>query len=398
MQALDTTAWQATWALIALLVAHALTRLWLASRQIRHIAHHHGDGNRHAALARRAVGRADQAIRGLVEELQASEQELLALRAEQAARQRRQTEFVSWSSLVVQLALLGLVLWLLHLVRRSHGLSGSAGGLVLTTAFLVALTGVAWVTTLATPDLFVPVLVLALYLLVFRRDQLTTGERLLLVLVTWLALALLITNPLLAALLLLPLIVAALVLWRSAWARSLYLAGPALVVALGIGVAVPGINSLNDGQYRLVPGTTGLVFSQLVAAGVAQQYLNDHCQDPQAFRLCAVRDRLPDSARAWLTDEHSPFFELGGWDGFKKRAAESRRRGMIRGIGLATYIEACGIAPSNIAGALGARAGLYEAGEVRVHPTLVPEKHVLASVNGVFNGIPIAQTPVTTIV
>ncbi|WP_251278405.1 hypothetical protein, partial [Enterobacter hormaechei] len=35
-------------------------------------------------------------IRGLVEELQASEQELLALRAEQAARQRRQTEFVSW--------------------------------------------------------------------------------------------------------------------------------------------------------------------------------------------------------------------------------------------------------------------------------------------------------------
>ncbi|EED37403.1 two-component system sensor protein [Stenotrophomonas sp. SKA14] len=61
-------------------------------------------------------------IRGLVEELQASEQKLLTLRAEQAARQRRQTEFVSWSSLVVQLALLGLVLWLLHrqIGRRLH--------------------------------------------------------------------------------------------------------------------------------------------------------------------------------------------------------------------------------------------------------------------------------------
>ena len=33
------------------------------------------------------------------------------------------------------------------------------------------------------------------------------------------------------------------------------------------------------------------------------------------------------------------------------------------------YIEACGIAPSNVAGSLGARAGLFEAGEVRVHPT-----------------------------
>ncbi len=53
-------------------------------------------------------------IRGLVEELQASEKTLLAARAEQAARQRRQTELVSWSSLVVQLCLLGLVLWLLQ--------------------------------------------------------------------------------------------------------------------------------------------------------------------------------------------------------------------------------------------------------------------------------------------
>ncbi|MEX2454682.1 MAG: molybdopterin cofactor-binding domain-containing protein, partial [Rhodospirillaceae bacterium] len=44
-------------------------------------------------------------------------------------------------------------------------------------------------------------------------------------------------------------------------------------------------------------------------------------------------------------------------------------KGRLRGVGLATYIEACGIAPSAVAGALGARAGLYEAAEVRVHPT-----------------------------
>ncbi|HEL3786235.1 TPA: PAS domain S-box protein [Stenotrophomonas maltophilia] len=61
-------------------------------------------------------------IRGLVEELQASEQKLLTLRAEQAARQRKQTELVSWSSLAIQLALLGLVLWLLQrqIGRRLH--------------------------------------------------------------------------------------------------------------------------------------------------------------------------------------------------------------------------------------------------------------------------------------
>jgi aerobic carbon-monoxide dehydrogenase large subunit len=55
--------------------------------------------------------------------------------------------------------------------------------------------------------------------------------------------------------------------------------------------------------------------------------------------------------------------------GFGARRDESQKRGKLRGLGYAAYIEACGLAPSNVAGALGARAGLFEAGEVRVHPT-----------------------------
>jgi aerobic carbon-monoxide dehydrogenase large subunit len=55
--------------------------------------------------------------------------------------------------------------------------------------------------------------------------------------------------------------------------------------------------------------------------------------------------------------------------GFEARREEAERRGKRRGLGYSTYIEACGIAPSNVAGSLGARAGLYEAGEIRVHPT-----------------------------
>jgi carbon-monoxide dehydrogenase large subunit len=61
--------------------------------------------------------------------------------------------------------------------------------------------------------------------------------------------------------------------------------------------------------------------------------------------------------------------EIADVKGFEARKAESAKKGLLRGIGYSCYIEACGIAPSNIAGALGARAGLFEAGEVRVHPT-----------------------------
>jgi carbon-monoxide dehydrogenase large subunit len=55
--------------------------------------------------------------------------------------------------------------------------------------------------------------------------------------------------------------------------------------------------------------------------------------------------------------------------GFAQRRQASEASGLKRGLGYSSYIEACGIAPSNIAGALGARAGLFECGEVRVHPT-----------------------------
>jgi carbon-monoxide dehydrogenase large subunit len=61
--------------------------------------------------------------------------------------------------------------------------------------------------------------------------------------------------------------------------------------------------------------------------------------------------------------------KLGDVKNFPQRKDEALRRGKLRGLGYACYIEACGIAPSNVAGSLGARAGLFEAGEIRVHPT-----------------------------
>jgi carbon-monoxide dehydrogenase large subunit len=61
--------------------------------------------------------------------------------------------------------------------------------------------------------------------------------------------------------------------------------------------------------------------------------------------------------------------EMADVDGFAARKATSATRGKLRGLGIAHYIEACGIAPSSLVGALGARAGLYEAATVRVNPT-----------------------------
>lgn len=54
--------------------------------------------------------------------------------------------------------------------------------------------------------------------------------------------------------------------------------------------------------------------------------------------------------------------------GFEARRTEAASRGKLRGIGMSSYIEACGIAPSAAVGSLGAGVGLWESAEVRVNP------------------------------
>src|SRR5262245_58772911 len=61
--------------------------------------------------------------------------------------------------------------------------------------------------------------------------------------------------------------------------------------------------------------------------------------------------------------------DIADYKGFGKRKRDSARRGKLRGIGFSTYIEACGIAPSQAVGSLGCGVGLWESAEVRVNPT-----------------------------
>ncbi|MGD8325671.1 MAG: xanthine dehydrogenase family protein molybdopterin-binding subunit [Sphingomonadales bacterium] len=61
--------------------------------------------------------------------------------------------------------------------------------------------------------------------------------------------------------------------------------------------------------------------------------------------------------------------EISNYADFATRRQEAEARGKKRGIGLSCYIEACGLAPSKLAGQLGAGVGLFESAQVRVNPT-----------------------------
>jgi carbon-monoxide dehydrogenase large subunit len=59
---------------------------------------------------------------------------------------------------------------------------------------------------------------------------------------------------------------------------------------------------------------------------------------------------------------------LADYDRFAERRTRAAASGRLRGIGIACYVESSGVAPSRFAGALGARAGFYEAAAIRVEP------------------------------
>jgi carbon-monoxide dehydrogenase large subunit len=60
---------------------------------------------------------------------------------------------------------------------------------------------------------------------------------------------------------------------------------------------------------------------------------------------------------------------LVGYEDLRRRQAELRQEGQYLGIGVTTYVEICGLGPSQVAGAVGFQGGLWESADVRIHPS-----------------------------
>jgi len=100
--------------------------------------------------------------------------------------------------------------------------------------------------------------------------------------------------------------------------------------------------------------------------------------DPAELRR---RNLVPDDAFPYLTPVGSQYdsgqYELAldkalamsDYATFEERRAEAASRGKLRGIGLSSYIEACGAAPSKIVMANGGGSGMFESATVRVTVT-----------------------------
>jgi len=58
-----------------------------------------------------------------------------------------------------------------------------------------------------------------------------------------------------------------------------------------------------------------------------------------------------------------------GYDALRAEQKAAREKGRYLGIGVSTYVEICGLGPSQVAGAVGFQGGLWESAIVRFHPS-----------------------------
>jgi aerobic carbon-monoxide dehydrogenase large subunit len=113
--------------------------------------------------------------------------------------------------------------------------------------------------------------------------------------------------------------------------------------------------------------------------------------DPTAVRRknFIPRDQFPYTVATGITYDSGDYepaldkaLKLADYAGFRRQQDEARKQGRFLGVGVVSYIEICGLGPSQVAGAVGFGGGLYDSAVVRVYPTGVVRVYIGASPHG----------------
>jgi hypothetical protein len=225
-----------------------------------------------------------------------------------------------WPAIFVQ----GLITaHLLYLVLRAFLPTVKPGTYLTVAAILALTTSLPWHTSALLPDLFTPVLVMAMFLLAFCRDRLHRLETLYLVAMVALATIVHLSHVLLGVGLIGVIAVAPRLLrLRDARpARTAVLLAMPVLTATSIHV---GINYAVHSSFSLSPASSIWLMARFIADGPGRDYLKDECPT-RHFILCDYLDELPSDSDEFLWSNHSPdsiFHRAGGYPALRGEARE----------------------------------------------------------------------------
>ena len=214
-----------------------------------------------------------------------------------------------WGVIIIQSL---LVLWVIRLMLRCHGLADGPGSLLMHGIALSALSGISWYTSQLMPDILVSLTVLAFWLLAFRGQQLSRVERWGLMAVAMLGMLSHMSCLALAIGLLLVTGIDQMIVRWCGWPIEVRVRPLLLLVIITLFV-MPVAHTLLLGKTGYTPGSPMFLFGRLVQDGLAKRWLAEHCP-VDGIRLCSLQQRLPETADAFLWADNSPFRDIGSWE------------------------------------------------------------------------------------
>jgi hypothetical protein len=213
----------------------------------------------------------------------------------------------TWPVVLAQSALTVLVL---HLVRRAFGVS--RWWLLPLTGFLAMTTWLPWIASELMPDLFTPLLILLLSVLVFAPRRFRIWQRLAMTALTAFMIATQQSSvPLAVALLI--------VLIPLRWLAGRLRVAPrfrsgALLALLAPGLAVAAllfVNVVGFGRFSVSPYGNVFLLARVIYDGPGMMVLRRDCPN-SGWRLCPYLDSFPATADEFLWDKASPIMLAGG--------------------------------------------------------------------------------------
>jgi len=204
-----------------------------------------------------------------------------------------------WPVVLFNALLTAYVLWLVVRSLQPERTSTAYFSLV---ALLSVFTGLGWFVGWIMPDIFGPVLYLAIYLLVFAPETLSRAERRAVVVIAWWSLTSHITHLMLAAGLCV-LFVALLAVRRQLTRRTLRPVGTVALIVFFGAAAQMALHTYLYGEPSLNGQRPPFVMARMIADGPGRWYLRQHCPTLHV-EICHHSRDLPDNVDDFLWSAH----------------------------------------------------------------------------------------------
>jgi len=178
-------------------------------------------------------------------------------------------------------------------------------------AFISVLTSASWVTSQLIADVFTPILILSLIVLVIKRSN--KWKQLLLYAIFFLATTTHLSHVSFNILLILTLLVVRELKFLGV---KKHIKWQPLIICFFLSII-----SISTMGSALSKSKHGFLMGALVEHGIAKEYLDENCAHAN-YKFCAYKDSLPDKAWKFLWEKDSPFYKMGGWKGTKEEFNE----------------------------------------------------------------------------